>query len=81
MMLFAVDKDPSGWPHGGEQPNAVTGHTRRDAYRRGKTVGDLDREGQPGPRKVTAGSHNGASECLNTNKCHSGRGLGFFQSG
>ena len=46
-------------------------------YTEGETVSDLDREGQLGLRKVTARSHTGAYERLNTKKGQGGHGLGF----
>lgn len=52
-------------------------HTKGCIQRRGKTMGDLDREGQPGLRKGDQEPHWGASECLNIKKGH---GLGFLQS-
>ena len=51
--------------------------THKGMYTEGETVSDLDREGQPGLRKVTARSHTGAYERLNTKKGQGGHGLGF----
>lgn len=51
--------------------------THKGMYTEGETVSDLDREGQLGLRKVTARSHTGAYERLNTKKGQGGHGLGF----
>ena len=51
--------------------------THKGMYTEGETVSDLDREGQLGLRKVTARSHTGAYERLNTMKGQGGHGLGF----
>lgn len=80
-MLFAVDKHPPGCTCGGKHGDAGTGNTRKDVCGTGKTVGDCDREGQPGPRKLMARNHTSASEGLNTKgQSGCGLGLGFFQS-